>query len=1015
MNLAALSLKNRTTTLVLTAVLFLGGIQSYQNLSRLEDPEFTIKEALVLTQYPGANPIEVEEEVTEKIERAVQRMGQIKEVESRSERGLSTVTVRIKDQYGKAELPQVWDELRRKVNDVQGDLPPGAGPSIVNDDFGDVFGVFIALYGPGYSYSELKDVAQTLRRELLLVEDVAKVDFWGDRREAIYLELDRDRAAQLGVTPVSLQSSILDKNLVVDAGRVEVGDNLIAIEPTGTFPTVQAIGDMLIRGETGNAQFYLRDVATVRRGYVEPPVRLLRYDGNPAIGIGVSTVTGGNVVTMGDALRERTLEILDQVPLGVEFGVVSYQPDAVTIAISGFLNSLLQAVAIVVAVLLLFMGLRSGLIIGFILALTIAGTFIFMSPWNVALERISLGALIIALGMLVDNAIVVVDGILVRMQRGIKAEDAAIEVVGQTAMPLLGATAVAIMAFGAIGLSDDSTGEFCRSLFQVVLISLSLSWVTAMTVTPVICVMLLKPGKDEDETADPYDKSFYRAYRGLLEGAIRARVLTIATVVLMFGASLWGFRYVDQSFFPDSTRPQFMLDFWLPEGTNIEDTRDQVIEIEKYLNELDGVTHISSVIGAGALRFILTYAPEKASSAYAQFLVDVDDYRKITGLIAQAERDIPMKFTDSAVYGRSFILGPGSGGKIQARFSGPDKAVLRQLESDTMDILRADGGAKGIRSDWRNQIPLVRPVLAEMESNQAGIEAPDVASAIRAGFEGVSIAVFREGDELLPIIVRAEEFERSDVANVNNLLVWSPAAGRSIPLRQVVSDFETDIRDPIVQRLNRKPTMTVHADPAFGVASAVFNRVRPQIEALPLPAGYSLEWWGEYRDSARGQAGIVASLPFFLLAMVLIVIALFNSLRQPLVIWLTVPLALIGVTIGLLLTGQPFGFMALLGFLSLSGMLIKNAIVLIDEIEAQKLGGADDYNAIMNSGISRLRPVAMAALTTVLGMVPLLGDAFFIAMAVTIIFGLSFATILTMIFVPVLYATFFRVRSPASG
>jgi len=1014
MNLAAASLRNRTTTLVLTAVLFLGGIQAYQQLSRLEDPEFTVKEALVITPYPGGSPTEVEQEVTEKVERAIQQMGQIKEVESRSEAGLSTITVRIKDRYGRDALPQVWDELRRKVGDMQHQLPPGAGPSLVNDDYGDVFGVFVALYGPGYTLAELKDVAKMLRREWLLVKDVAKVDFWGDRQEAIYIELDRDRASQLGVTPASLQASIRDKNIVADAGRVEVGESYIRIEPTGTFPTVEAISEMLIRGEGSEAQLHLRDVATIRRGYLDPPTKVLRYDGHPAIGIGISTASGGNVVEMGEALAKRTEELLPQLPLGLEFGIISLQSEAVTQAISGFVNSLLQAVAIVVVVLLFFMGLRSGLIIGFVLALTIAGTFIFMKPWEVALERISLGALIIALGMLVDNAIVVVDGMLVRLQGGQKPEEAAVEVVDQTAMPLLGATAVAIMAFGAIGLSQDSTGEFCRSLFQVVLISLSLSWVTAVTVTPVICVMFLKPPKQKPgETGDAYAGGFYSKYRRLLEGAIRFRWLTVAVVVGAFAVSLWGFRFVDQSFFPDSTRPQFMLDFWLPEGTHIDETLRQVEQVEEYLADLEGTTHVTSVVGAGSMRFILTYSPEKQSSAYAQFIVDVDDYRRVPELIRQVEQEIPSRFTDASVYGRAFILGPGGGGKIQARFSGPDPAVLRLLEEETMAILREDGGAKGIRSDWRNQVPYIRPVLTDLESNQAGIERPDVARAILSGFEGDKIAVFRERDELLPIIVSAPEEERTEVGHLRNLVVWSPAARQAIPLRQVVSDFETRMRDPIVQRLNRKPTITVHADPVQGVASTVFNRIRPKVEALELPPGYSLEWWGEYRDSARGKAGIAASLPGFLLGMVLIVIALFNALRQPLVIWLTVPLALIGVTVGLLATGQPFGFMATLGFLSLSGMLIKNAIVLIDEMEAQKKAGSPIYDAIVNSGVSRLRPVAMAALTTALGMLPLLVDAFFVSMAVTIIFGLMFATGLTMVVVPTLYAIFFGVQAPA--
>ncbi len=1022
MNLADFSLRNRTTTTVLAVVLFGAGILSFSGLARLEDPEFTIKEALVITPYPGATALEVEQEVSDKIEQAVQQLGQLKEVESKSDRGLSTVTVRIKDQYDKASLPQVWDELRRKVGDVQSKLPPGAGPSIVNDDYGDVFGVFVAIYGDEYSDAELKEYAKFLRRELLLVPDVSKIEFWGARTEAVYVEPNRDRMSQLGIQPTQIVEGLRDKNIVSDAGRVQVGPSFIAVEPTGTFSSVREFEDLLLSGvgESGKGQIYLRDVADVRRGYVEPPTQLLRYDGHRAIGLGISTVSGGNVVTMGAAVEKRARELLPRTPLGIEFGIISLQSDAVTAAIDGFLESLGQAVAIVIVVLLLFMGVRSGLIIGFVLALTICGTFIFMGPWEVALERISLGALIIALGMLVDNAIVVVDGVLVRTKQGQEAAEAAKEVVAQTSMPLLGATAVAIMAFGAIGLSDDSTGEFCRSLFKVVFISLGLSWVTAVTVTPLLCVMFLKPsqaqpGGQAGQESEAYSGAFYTAYRTFLGLAIRFRTITVLVVLGLFAVSLWGFRYVDNTFFPNSTRPQFMVDFWLPQGTHIDETMATASEVEQYLQTLDGTTHVTTLGGAGGLRFLLTYAPEKVNSAYAQFLVDVDDYTKIDALIAQAEQELPELFPDAEVYGRKFILGPGSGGKIQIRFSGPNPETLRSLASQAMEILHEDGDAKAIRTDWRQQVKVIRPVVSEEEANYAGVATPDVALTIAIGFEGLRVGVYREGDELLPIIIRAPEAERSEVSSIQNLQIWSPAAQKNIPLRQVVSAFETGFEDEIVQRLNRKSTITVHTDPKVGTASALLRRIQPEIEALDMGPEYEIEWWGEYRDSSRAQAGIAASLPFFLLSMVLIVIGLFNALRQPLVIWLCVPLAIIGVTAGLLLTRQPFGFMALLGFMSLSGMLIKNAIVLIDEIELQKTRIGDIYAAIVESGVSRLRPVAMAALTTALGMIPLIFDAFFISMAVTVIFGLMVATVLTMIVVPVFYAIFFRVPAPAAS
>jgi len=752
-------------------------------------------------------------------------------------------------------------------------------------------------------------------------------------------------------------------------------------------------------------------VADVRRGYVEPPRNVLQYDGHPAIGFGISTTAGGNVVVMGEAIEARMHELAERIPLGVEFGIISLQSAAVTTAIDCFLVSLIEAVVIVVVVLLVFMGLRSALIIGAVLALTILATFIFMGPWEVALERISLGALVIALGMLVDNAIVVVDGMLVRINKGQDGNEAARDVVAQQSIPLLGATAVAIMAFGAIGLSDDSTGEFCRSLFQVVFLSLGLSWLTGMTVTPLLCVMFLKPGKQTDgEAKDPYGGFVFRLYRALLLRSIRFRWLTVLIVLAIFGVSLWGFQYVDRSFFPASTRPQFMVDVWLPQGTHIDDTVRTSEQIGEYLGELEGTTHVMTLGGAGGMRFLVTYAPEKANTAYVQFLVDVEDYTLIDDLIQKVENHLPDEFPDIEVYGKKFLLGPGAGGKIQARFSGPDPNVLRGLAEQTIDIFHEDGGAKAIRTDWRQRVKLMRPVVAEEEANNAGVTAQDVALAAKSSFEGVSVGVYREGDELLPIVFRAAEKERSDVASVNNVQIWSPAAQQSIPLRQVVERFETAFEDEIVQRLNRKSTITIHADPAEGTAPALFGRVRGKIEALELGPDYELEWWGEYRDSKKAQAGIGASLPFFFLAMVLIVIGLFNSLRQPLIIWLTVPLAVIGVSAGLLLTKQPFGFMALLGFMSLSGMLIKNAIVLVDEISLQQREGSPLFKAIVDSGVSRLRPVSMAALTTALGMIPLLVDAFFVAMAVTFIAGLMAATVLTMIVLPVFYSVFFRVK-----
>jgi multidrug efflux pump subunit AcrB len=499
---------------------------------------------------------------------------------------------------------------------------------------------------------------------------------------------------------------------VTDSGRVRVGSEFITIDPTGGLTAVEQFEELIIRGG-GGQQIYLRDVAAVYRDYVDPQNTILRYDGKLSIGLGISTVSGGNVVTMGEGLRDRMIELEGQRPVGMDFGIVSMQSDAVVIAISSFVNSLLQAVAIVIVVLLLFMGLRSGLLIGVILLVTIVGSFIFLQPMGVALERISLGALIIALGMLVDNAIVVVDGILIRLQKGEQVEDAASAVVKQSAWPLLGATFIAILAFAAIGTSDDSTGEFCRSLFQVVMVSLLLSWVTAVTITPLLCVMYLKPPKQGQGQTDPYGSGFYLKYKAVLRGCIRKRYFTAVVVAGMFGTALWGFTYVDQSFFPGSTRPQFMLDLWLPQGTHIDETTEQVAEVEQYLNEFDEVTHITSLIGQGGLRFLLTYTPEKLNGAYVQLLVDVDDYRSIATIGPVIERELQARYPDTLSYYSSFQLGPGSTGKIQARFSGPDIATLRRLAEQTKAIYRADPDSKSIRTDWRQRVKVIQPVLAD--------------------------------------------------------------------------------------------------------------------------------------------------------------------------------------------------------------------------------------------------------------------------------------------------------------
>jgi len=894
----------------------------------------------------------------------------------------------------------------------------------------------------------LYEYAKLLRRDLLQVQDVKRVELWGNHSETVYVEMSRAKMAALGISPQDIYDALSAKNLPVDGGRLELGTDYIAINPTGEFLSEREFGELLISSRGGTGELvYLKDVATIRRGYEDPPTEILRFDGARAVGLGISTVAGGNVVTMGEGLEVKFQQLRSQTPVGMELHAVSMQSDAVTASINGFVVSLLQAVAIVFVVLMIFMGLRSGLIIGAVLFVTIAGTFMFMGTQGVILERISLGALIIALGMLVDNAIVIVDGMQVRIEAGRDRIKSAAEVVSQNAVPLLGATIVAILAFASIGTSDDATGEFCRSLYTVILISLLLSWVTAVTITPLMGKVFLKAKpKKQGKSDDPYAGMVYQGYRKVLMMCIRRRWATVGVVVGIFLTSMYGFGFVKQMFFPNSTRPQFFVEVWLPQDTHIRETEAALADAEAYLSELPDVTHVSTAIGGGDLRFLLTYTPNGASSSYGVLFVDVTDYKLIDGMADGVQMELESILPEAIVNVRKFLLGPGEGGKIQLRLSGMDDAELRRMSAQVKEIMRQEG-AKAIRDEWREKVKVVRPLLAEAQARQLGITRPMVAEQLKASFSGKQTGVYRERDELIPIVARAPESERLDVDNIRDLQVWSPAAVQNVPLRQVLTGFATTYEDGIRFRYNRVSTIRIHCDPLGELPSELFARVKPRVEmelgvdlgayngrqydsieqmyagygagTIPIKEldqipfvgkpGYYMAWGGEAEDSARAQAALGTTLPIFFGMMVLIVIFLFNAVRTPLIIFLTVPLALIGVTAGLLIFGQPFGFMALLGFLSLVGMLIKNSIVLIEEINNQIGSGKDRFLAVVDSGVGRMRPVMMAAATTILGMIPLLQDAFFVAMAVTIMAGLLVATVLTLLFVPVLYTIFFRI------
>ncbi|WP_179379964.1 efflux RND transporter permease subunit [Jannaschia marina] len=1009
MDLARFAIEKRLVSAVVALLILISGYFAYMSLPRFEDPEFIIRQAQIVTPYPGATAGEVAEEVSEVVEDALQQLQGVDEVTSISAPGLSTVTVEftIASTPDYDHLYQRFAQMRAKISDAQADLPPNALESQVFDDFGDVYALYFAVTGDGWTLPELHDYAKTLQRELVTVDGVSKVVLSGTQDEVVYVEYSPSRLVELGLTPNQIAQLIEGQNLVSPGGSVVAGDMRLEVRPAGGVGSVEALEEVIIFDPQSGASFRLGDVATVTRGLEEPAGPRLFRDGRPAVGLGISNTLGGNVVSMGEAVKERIAELEPDRPLGIDLMPISDQSQTVKTSVDNFVLNVVVALAIVIGTLLVFMGLRSGLLMGGVLLVTVAGTLTGMYLYGLDMQRISLGALIIALGMLVDNAIVVVEGTLVRVQRGAPAGQAARAVVEQTKWPLLGGTVVGILAFSPVGFSPDNTGEYAGSLFWTIAIALLFSWLVAIWLTPYFCTLLLKPA---GTPAPARENAILRGYRRLLARAIRLRWITAGLVVALLMSAIALVSQVPPGFFPESTRAQFAVDYYLPEGTDIDATTEDLLEIAAFARELEGITGTSTSVGGGHQRFMLIYEAETPNGAYGQILFDVEDYRRIDGLRTTLANHISETYPEAGAKAWSFVLGPGSGSRIEARFLGPDAATLRRL-AERAKTLFAEAGAVAVKDDWREQVRVVRPVIDTRNARRLGLTQGEITQALRSHLAGATLGVYREGDDLLDIVMRPTEGARDDIAELRDIQVFSQVAGGYVPIGQVVDRFDVVFEAGNLRRIDRQLAITAQADPAPSVLSGdLFAEVRPQVEAIELPPGYRLEWRGEYGDSQEANAGLAATMPLGFGAMVLVVIFLFNAIRQPLIIWLTVPLALIGVIYGLALSRTALEFMAILGILSLTGMLIKNAIVLIDETDTQIAAGKPRMEAVMDSAVSRVRPVSLGVITTVLGVVPLLWDPFFKSLAVVIICGLSFATVLTLVIVPVLYSIFFRVR-----
>nr|WP_319516846.1 efflux RND transporter permease subunit [uncultured Cohaesibacter sp.] len=1018
MKLTDYAIENKVVSWMMTILLLAGGMYAYMNLGRLEDPEFTIKEAVIATYYPGASSYEVEDEITLPIETALQQLPYVDHITSISSAGLSQVTVEMKDKYRDAELKQIWDEMRRKINDMSSDLPTGSYSPVINDDFGDVYGIYMAVTGDGYSHQELSDYVDFLRRELVLVDGVGKVAIGGTLQKQIILEISRAKLAAHNLSISSLKTLLQAQNVVTNAGSIQVGSEYIRISSTGDYSTVDQMKDILL-GQTGDDVVYLSDIADVKVDYADPPTHVYRFNGSPAMTIGISFAEGVNVTEVGDNVSQRLKELENSQPLGIDLHMIYNQPQQVTTSINDFLVNLGMSIVIVIVVLLVTMGLRSGILMSAILLLTICGTLMVMELIGMPLHRVSLGSMILALGMLVDNAIVITDGILVGLKQGLSKVKAAHRIVTQTVWPLFGATAISIVAFAPIGLSPDNTGEYAGSLFWVLMISLTISWILAITLTPFLASVMFSEAKvqdesDEAEEIDPYNGFIYQIYKSFLLLSLRWRWGTMAIMIGCMAAAIYGFGFVGQSFFPTSKLPMLTVDYWLPQGSDIRATIKDMDRLEGILQKNDKIKQVTTTIGAGAERFMLTYRAERTYANYGQFIIEVKNFEELSEVRHWVDKTLKENAPYAFVKTGRFELGTAAGSKIEARITGSDPDVLRDLASKVIEVYRSDPDAVNIRQDWQERTKVLRPQFAEAEARRLGITKADIDQAILLNVHGLTIAQVRNGSDILPVVVRPPLNERNSVDQLEDIQVYSSVLDQYVSIDQVVHSIDLDWEDPLVMRRDRKRTLQVwaDADPDTDTSSLeLFDRLRGKVEAIKMPQGYTLTWGGEYENQSKATSAVFANVPIGVLVMFAITVMLFNSFKQTIVVWLTVPLAIIGVTAGLLIFNLPFSFTALIGFLSLSGMLLKNGIVLIEEIK--RLNEEDEvsiHDAITRAAVSRLRPVTMAALTTVLGLIPLVTDIFFNSLAVTIMFGLATATILTLIVVPVLFAIFYGIK-----
>ena len=1020
MNLTSLAFRFDRVVYVLTALLVVSGITAYFDLPKAQDPGFTIRTAVITTQFPGASPERVEQLVTDKIEKVVQELPELDNVTSQSENGVSTVYVNIKERY--REMRPIFDTLRRKVDAIN-DLPKGINGPFINDEFGDVFGMVYALSGQGFSYAELKTYADDVRSQLLKVPAISKVEIQGSQDEVVYVEYNNSRLTELGLSPQQVSNILSSANILQPGGAVLIGQERISLEPSGNFDSLEDIRRTVVQLPNRDDVVYLEDIADIYRGYIDPSKSKARFNGQPVLVISISMQEGGNILQLGDTLVKLIPELEKNYPWGIQITPLFFQPSLVADSVSNFMSNLLQAVTIVMLVMLTFLGLRTGLIVSLLIPMTIAISFMLMQLFDITINQISLAALIIALGLLVDNAIVVVESILVRRERGEDGLTAAVESGRELAVPLLISSLTTAAAFLSIFLAESTVGEYTADIFKVNTIALLSSWVLAMTVIPLLSKKMIRVSAKPAQ--ENYNGVMYSSYRKILIPALKNKTIFLCLVGVCFAGAIFGLKFVTKVFIPPTTNPIINAKFNMPRGTAIETTEAIIIDIESFMQQQltvsdeeikdgkQGLLYSVSFIGKGAPRYTLSASPEPGNPHHTSMILITTDDLVIPDVIEQVQQYVSEKYPDLKLQMKKLENGAPIDFPISIRVSGNDFDSLYRIIAPIKEKLLSMNGVLDIEDDWGARSKKLVININQDQARRAKVSSEDVAISLQAGLSGLELTQYREQDKLIPITLRSVIADRQDIGKLDGMSVYSQSSGETVPLKQI-ADVNIAWQYSIIKRKNRDRTITVNAQLKPGVTATEINKeFNPWLVeyAKKWSYGYSYELGGEAESSGDANKSIADKLAISGMIIVLLLVAQFNSIRKPLIILTTIPLGLIGVTIGLLISNSIFGFFTILGIISLSGIIINNAIVLIDRIQIELEAGHNAKQAIIAATHQRLRPILLTTATTIGGMLPLWvsHDPMFETMAVSIIFGLAFATLLTLVLVPVLYSLFFRV------